>query len=331
MATFSKRSGSWQAKVCKRGIRKSATFPTKQQAQEWASRIETEAIAGHHGLAVRKTLREAIEAFLEGRPEEERHANAFMVSEPHLCDRQLSALNPSDFVAFRDRRSKLVSAGTVRREFSTLGGVFRLAVERRWIMVNPCREVRKPQSPPSRKRGVSQVEIDTMVKALGPDGIQREIALCFLLGIETGMRQGEMLSLTRDQVDLKRRTVTLIKTKNGDAREVPLSHAAVAILTACGKDKEGGGKVGPAFHVAPGTLDTLFRRARDAAVLVCPSLATLHFHDSRSEAITRLSKRLDVLELARVIGHRDLRSLMAYYAPSVSDLAKKLDGPRNTP
>ena len=32
----------------------------------------------------------------------------------------------------------------------------------------------------------------------------------------------------------------------------------------------------------------------------------LHFHDNRiTEAITRLAKRLDVLELARGVGHRE--------------------------
>ena len=50
----------------------------------------------------------------------------------------------------------------------------------------------------------------------------------------------------------------------------------------------------------------------------------LHFHDSRAEAIWRLSKKFDVMELARVIGHRDLRSLMIYYQVSADELADRL-------
>jgi integrase len=49
-----------------------------------------------------------------------------------------------------------------------------------------------------------------------------------------------------------------------------------------------------------------------------------HFHDARSEAVTRLSKKLDVLELARVIGHRDLKSLMLYYSSNPDDIADRL-------
>jgi integrase len=56
-----------------------------------------------------------------------------------------------------------------------------------------------------------------------------------------------------------------------------------------------------------------------------PSISTLHFHDSRHEACTRLSNKLTVLELARVIGHRDLKSLLIYYNPTPEELAAKLD------
>ena len=52
--------------------------------------------------------------------------------------------------------------------------------------------------------------------------------------------------------------------------------------------------------------------------------STSHFHDSRHEGITRLAAVLGVLELARAVGHRDLRMLQAYYNESADGLAKKL-------
>ncbi len=49
-------------------------------------------------------------------------------------------------------------------------------------------------------------------------------------------------------------------------------------------------------------------------------------HDTRREALTRLSKIFNVMELAKISGHRDLRVLQnVYYAPSADDLAEKLD------
>jgi len=65
--------------------------------------------------------------------------------------------------------------------------------------------------------------------------------------------------------------------------------------------------------------DALFRKAVGRA-----GIQDLHFHDSRHEAITRLSKKMDVLDLARTVGTRDLKTLMTYYERSAADLAKQL-------
>lgn len=73
------------------------------------------------------------------------------------------------------------------------------------------------------------------------------------------------------------------------------------------------------FDLDSGIRDALFRKVRDRC-----EIADLHFHDSRAEAIWRLSKKLDVMELARAIGHRDLRSLLIYYQTSADDLADRI-------
>lgn len=54
-------------------------------------------------------------------------------------------------------------------------------------------------------------------------------------------------------------------------------------------------------------------------------LVDLHFHDLRHVATTRLAKLVpNVIELAAITGHRDLRMLKRYYHPDAKDLAKKL-------
>lgn len=66
-------------------------------------------------------------------------------------------------------------------------------------------------------------------------------------------------------------------------------------------------------------IDSNWRKAVKAAQVV-----DLHFHDSRHLAITRLSKVLGLLELARMVGHRDLRMLQFYYNESAAETAAKL-------
>lgn len=51
-------------------------------------------------------------------------------------------------------------------------------------------------------------------------------------------------------------------------------------------------------------------------------IENLRFHDSRAAALTRLSRRMDVLKLARISGHKDLNQLLAaYYRDTAADVA----------
>ena len=48
-------------------------------------------------------------------------------------------------------------------------------------------------------------------------------------------------------------------------------------------------------------------------------------HDTRREATSRLSKKVDVLTLAKITGHKDLNMLMIYYDEDMSDVAKRIE------
>lgn len=74
------------------------------------------------------------------------------------------------------------------------------------------------------------------------------------------------------------------------------------------------------FGLSKSALDNLFRRARDRA-----GIMNLHFHDTRHEAITRLAKKLNVLDLARMVGHKDVKQLMVYYNATAEEIAQQLD------
>ncbi|WP_058048192.1 tyrosine-type recombinase/integrase [Janthinobacterium sp. Ant5-2-1] len=65
--------------------------------------------------------------------------------------------------------------------------------------------------------------------------------------------------------------------------------------------------------------DSLFRKAVTRA-----GIEGLIFHDARHEAITRLAKKLNILELARMVGHKDIRQLQVYYNETAAEIAKKL-------
>lgn len=343
MATFQKRGDTWRVRIIRRplGIDESATFPTKAQAQAWATKREAEILAGARGIPTHNYLiADAIDRFVKIETDKRRggrwEAIRLAVFRKHkIAHRPIGKCTSDDIARWRDERLTQVSPSSVAREMNLWAALFSVAVrEWKWIHANPVRGVKRPDEPPARRRGITSEEATAIVLKLnGPAGSQVKAA--FLIALETAMRAGEILGLSWDHVDLDRRVVTLPRTKNGDSRQVPLSIAAVNILSGIPKPAAladdnlmpsprpaGNGSV---FTITGATLDTLFRRARDAAAVDMPSCATVRFHDARGEAITRMSRRLDVLELARVVGHRDLKSLMSYYHSSAEELAKKLD------
>lgn len=323
MASIYRHGKRWRAQVYVNGVRESQVFDTKAQAAAWAMARESE-LEGKKLPS--KTVGDALERYRDDvSPEKRGHkwerARLDAIMEMPIAKRMMATLSPTDIADWRDLRLKSVTPATVLREMNLLRSVIESA--RRdwgWITSNPLKDVRKPKSPPSRKRRVTDDEIRRLTMAFGlGDGLQARTAmhrtgLAFLFAIETACRAGEIAGLTWEHVHEADRYIHLPHTKNGEARDVPLSTRAAEILAALPRD------AATAFDVRAATRDVLFRKGRDAA-----EIGDLHFHDSRSEAIWRLSKKLDVLELARVIGHRDLKSLMIYYNTSASDLAKRLD------
>jgi integrase len=137
-----------------------------------------------------------------------------------------------------------------------------------------------------------------------PETKQQEIALAFLVGLRSGMRAGEMLSLWTANLDLNKRTATVRhKTRHltGRPRVVPLTGRAIRLLRPVANRAQ-------CFTVSSASLAALFRKARNQL-----QITGLHFHDSRAEALMRLSRRVDVMTLAKISGHKDLSILQNKY------------------
>lgn len=157
----------------------------------------------------------------------------------------------------------------------------------------------------------------------------------FVLALESAMRMRECYTLYIQQISLKKKTIHLDRTKNGDSRQVPLTSTALALLSGYMKNhaqqiKERDGRLFPFWNgdLDENVLDTttsevsrIFRNVFTAAEIV-----DLHFHDLRHEATCRLYERTtlsDVL-IAKITGHRNLRMLLRYASLRGSDLAGHL-------
>jgi integrase len=326
MASYRQRNGKWQARVLRDGYPdQTKTFATKSDAEKWARAIESEIDKGQFvnvSEAQRTALGDVIARYLaevtptmKGASEDTIRLKA-IVRKP-VARWSMANLSAVRIAAYRDERLKEVSAGTVIRELAYLSSIINHARKEWGINVpNPVQMVRKPQSPQSRSRVLTDDEVSRLLIALEPTGRRSHWTKpAVQLALATAMRRGELLSLRWDHVDLQNRTAFLSDTKNGESRTVPLSTAAVQVLA--GLPRHISGMVIPVKFF---TLDAAFKRARKRA-----GLDDVRFHDLRRTAITRMAEKLpNVIELAAVSGHKSLMVLKRYYRPTASELAQKL-------
>jgi integrase len=364
MGTIIKRGElQWQAKIRKKGFpAQSRTFSYKEDAEKWVRAVERELEtagfvdrreAEKHTLGdVLRRYRSDITPTKKSAPIESVKIDVILKDEV-LPKLKMTALTSGKVAAWRDRRLAKVSGATVNREIDVLSAVLNHA-RREWgiHVENPIPLVKRPERARARDRRLSGEEERYLLAALTggerlengtfSKGARNQWLLPLVkLALETAMRRGELLSLQWENVDLDRQTAHLPDTKNGDARTVPLSTRAVAILKAIRPEGEGDAHApltGPVFATTAMALRKGFgravERARGQYIADCLAarrqpaggfLRDVPFHDPRHEAASRLAEKLsNVLELSAVTGHRDLRMLKRYYHPRAEDLAKKL-------
>lgn len=304
----------------------SQIFDTKARASAWGYAREAELKAQGKSL-VKATFQDAVDKYIKDVCPSHKSGDNEAKRLKALCKvagllpvlKPIAEVTAVDLSRFRDTRLNEVSVATVRKEMTIIRSVLESA-RRDWGMIstNPIADVKRPPAPPDRKRLSTEDEQKRILEALAYQGdvttLQHQVAVAWLLAFETGMRAGEMLGLTWSVVNIAGKYVTLPETKNGDQREVSLSPKAIDLIGKLrGLDKTA------VFTITSASLDALFRKARDKC-----GIENLHFHDSRANAITALSQKLDVRELANMIGHRDLNNLLIYFRKSATDIAGKL-------
>ena len=324
----------WEVRVRKAGFSTvTRTFDQKASAKRWALKTEHQLENGLAPISFQNvsskqllTVKDLLQRYLqEVAPTKkgykvEAYRLARLLQNP-LANLSLRKLGAHHLAQYRDERIQLVGNGTVLKELALLSTTFEIA-RTEWgvpLPLNPVSIIRKPKQPHPRERRFNKNE-DEEERLLSEAAKSTNSWFLPILkfAIETGMRRGEILSLTLENVHLDKRFVHLPDTKNGDSRDVPLSPMALELLSALPRNIRGDQFVFPLHFEA---LKSLWRRACSRA-----DISDLRFHDLRHEATSRLfEKGLNVMEVAAITGHKDLRMLQRYTHLRAEELALKLN------
>ena len=341
MANIERRGDyQWRALIRKQGFpTQSRTFTNRRDAETWARQVEAELDRGlfmPRRDAERTTFNDLAKRFAEEyapihyRGAGWKHKLARL--QARLGKYAIAAITTTVVTEYRDARladpdprytdsasAPRVSGATVKTELDLLSKCLDVASKEFGINLpngNPCRLIRKPKDGAHRERRLNSDEA-TRLMAECTASQNPWLRPSVLLAVETAMRQGELLALRWQDVDLQGRIATLSMTKNGEARTIPLTSAAIEILQGLPRDIKGG----PVLPVKQKTLQSAFRLACERA-----EITGLRFHDLRHESLSRLAERgdLSVFELASISGHKTLQMLKRYTHVEVKKLAAKL-------
>jgi integrase len=307
---------------------RTASFPTRRQAERWARTIEGQMVDGRHfrdAEARNRTLAEAIDRYVLEEVPKKRDGRMHTVNlswwRRKLGSTKLADITPAVLIDHRSRlqrepyrradptrpkseheggpvREYERSASTVNRYLAALSHVFTVARrEWQWLHINPMENVGKLKEPGGRDRFLSREERMRLLKEARKDPALYTLVV---LALSTAARAGELTGLRWSDVDLKNRRMVFRETKNNEQRSVWIPDQALRLLKKRVKarkpDEE---RVFASARVRDGTYDYTepFAKACGAA-----GVEGFRFHDLRHSAATYLARAGATTEQLKAIG-----------------------------
>jgi integrase len=226
-------------------------------------------------------------------------------------------------------QGKGLSGSRINRYLALLKKMFNLAIDWGYLDTNPVKKVQLFS------------EKDNLVeRILGDVEEQRLLDECadhlrpiVKTALHTGMRRGEILNLKWDQVDLRKRSIRVEKTKSGKNRHVPINddlHEEFSRLK-----KLNGNSIYVFLNPKTGQpikeVKTAFNAAKRRA-----DIQGLRFHDLRHTFASRLIEMgADIITVKDLLGHHSVVVTQRYTHSSsdqkmnaVQKLAHKEELPR---
>ncbi|WP_295624625.1 site-specific integrase [uncultured Nitrosomonas sp.] len=318
---------SYRVKIRLKGFPiQSATFERKTDAKKWAQQTESAIREGRHFKtteAKRHTLAELIDRYcrevLPKKKSAKDQAQQLGWWKSEIGSYSLADVTSALLGQCKDKlgreitvRNKPRSSASVVRYLAALSHAFTIAVnEWGWLEDNPMRKVTKPQESRGRVRFLSDDERISLLKAC-KESSNPYLYSVVVLALSTGMRQGEIMGLTWEVVDLNQGRAILHETKNGERRAVAITGHALELIKELSKVRRiDCNLLFPAKQNTPQKPMDL-RSPWETAVKKA-ELQDFKFHDLRHSAASYLAMNgASLAEIAEVLGHKTLQMVKRY-------------------
>ena len=304
-----------------RRIQKSTDTDNKKLAEKIRSKTLTEIVEGSYFEAAklkRITFEEMTEKYLMNH-EKQRDARTVKTLKLFFSGYVLSQLTSKLVSEYRTKRLKKVKPATVYQELALLRRMFNVAIrEWEWLRDNPISRLSfSVGNKNARDRWLSDEEEETLIQSATNPWWFRNF---LIVALHTGMRRGEILGLKWKDIDFKRRTVMVVKSKNDEKRAIPMSNTLYMTLGTI-KTRDISGRV---FPISGWSVRQAFDKVIEKA-----EIENFRLHDLRHTFATRLVQNgVDLYKTKELLGHKTLAMTMRYahhYPESLRSSVELLD------
>ena len=238
------------------------------------------------------------------------YKNIFSQFNKQVSDRLISTITPREIDFYKISRIREVSPATVNLELRGLRAFFNRLIVWKYLEQNPCQGIRDIREVEKLPLFLTKEDLAKLLAHTKGDQLHDLI----LLAAMTGLRKGELLNLTWNDVDLKRgilivRSSVSYRTKAGKIRSVPLNATAHQLLESITRTSD---LIFPGDRGGPYNHDFLSRRFK-RAVLKCGLDKRLHFHSLRHTFASLLVQDgVPLYNVQRLLGHSSARVTEIY-------------------
>ena len=199
-----------------------------------------------------------------------------------------------------------MTPATVNREFAFLRRVYNVAIRDGKTNTNPISKLKALREPSGRVRYLSDEE-ETQLREVLLTNEDRDRMNVLL---HTGFRRSELLGLRWRDLDYRAGVLTVPKSKNGDARHVPMTTTVRAILARRPRSLDASALV---FPNTEGHCDLRWAKKTFPAALRAAKIEDFRFHDLRHTFASRLAMEgVDLVTIHELMGHKTMAMTLRY-------------------
>jgi integrase len=249
--------------------------------------------------------------------------NVFKIFNKFMGDVEVSGISTRDIDLYKATRIKNVSGNTVNHDLRSLKAFFNRLVVWKMIDSNPCTGIKTIRVVDTIRPYLSKEDLAKLLKHT--QGTQLHDII--LLAAMTGLRRGELLGLTWEDVDLKQGTLLVHSTighttKGGKIRLIPMNTAVRQLFERLPKTE------GPIFIGERGgwKRGDFVCRSFKKAIRNCKLDTKLHFHSLRHTFASLLVKEgVSLYHVQRLLGHSSSRVTEIYAHLGTTELSGSVE------